>query len=181
MIEIPQSKSKNPVYSIAIEIKINGTKLLLISVYRPPGTSFNNLLEFFSEIAGITNKYEHLIIAGDLNVRIPSFEHRNKPDHAGIWFEDFIKESPYVFLNKKKLTHKGNILDYTICSLQTFNIVLDWQSKPYPNSDHSQIQFECELPVSRSADQILSQPKTQHFFQWKLPSQKEVWGHFRPP
>ena len=45
-IKIPQSKSKKPIYSIAIEVRINGTKLLLISVYRPPSTSFNNLLEF---------------------------------------------------------------------------------------------------------------------------------------
>ena len=55
---------------LCIEAVINKTKVLLGVLYKPPGAKYDVLENVLEELAFLTTKYDHTLLAGDFNVNI---------------------------------------------------------------------------------------------------------------
>ena len=64
----PISKCSENIECLTIELNCNGHKILIICMYKNPKMNPNDFKRYFEEICEtIMDKYEHVIIIGDLN------------------------------------------------------------------------------------------------------------------
>ena len=55
---------------LCIEAVINRTKIFLAVLYKPPGAKYDVLDNVLEELAFLTTKYDHTILAGDFNINL---------------------------------------------------------------------------------------------------------------
>ena len=126
---------------IAVQINIQGRKLLLINIYRPPLKSTKNFLRDFPLFLQHVNTFEmKCIITGDFNIRVNDTKRKTTEQYLQLLNDFSLQNSVNV-----PTFGSGNTLDLVLDNyvdpiVQNINV-----SKEYTFSDHYLVKFDINI------------------------------------
>ena len=163
----PRKDINNPsVEAVWCEIYVKNKKILLGSVYIPPGNEYEMGL-FIDIMDSISRSNRDVIIMGDLNAKHPMW-YNNESNKLGEKLSEYLNNAEYNIVNNHMYTYKSSVIDLTLVKGCT-NLISNWSAYPdiFVNTDHTMIMFNLSLKVEKEGKPKWNTRKAD----W------EVWKH----
>ena len=145
----PRKDLNNPGLEAAwCEIFVENRKILVCSVYIPPGEASNMDL-LINIMESVSSNNENILIMGDLNAKHPMW-YNNDTNTLGDKLSSYLTGSEYNIANNQMYTYKSSIIDLTLVK-GCKNLLSSWSAYPdiFVNTDHTVIMFNLSLKVKR--------------------------------
>ena len=130
------------------EIYVQNKRILLASVYIPPGQESEMDL-LINTLETVSSSNENIIIMGDLNAKHPMW-YNNESNTLGNKLSSYLTCSEFNIANNSMHTYKSSIIDLTLVK-GCKNLLSNWSAHPdiFVNTDHTMIMFNLSLNVKK--------------------------------
>ena len=145
----PREELNNPqLEAVWCEIYVENTKILLGSVYIPPG--MEDEMSLLINTLDTISSNENIIVMGDFNAKHPMW-YNTESNKLGEQLSTFLTTSNYIITNNDMHTYNSSIIDLTLVK-GCRHLVSNWSAHPeiMVNTDHTMILFDLSLKLKEN-------------------------------